>query len=469
MQVDAVDVGHDRGAHLVFQIIGYHRAGYLVAAGLGESEIQLFQGFVDDVAKGVISHEVGGLVVVAQALDVTQIELERAVDVLVDGTGRQVALGRAAAVGKHMLRALADADGQLGKRGNVGLDVDVLNGLPVDAFQLGDEAGGLVRADGQRAGVVDERHVAGTRNHAIEVVGRQGFLLLVRRHVECPPEVVGYHGVDGVLAWKHPLVHRQDDDVVEIEVACLQHPHHLQALQRFAAERDDRGGGEAVDEVEEGVVGHGNAMPLDALSQLCQSAGVLLDESGLQGQGGVVGGGIVVSLHLKHEGAGELRQPVEIGQHIGRVGTGRHSVHERLQTGAIEKGRVNVEFILPLNLHAQPQRFLAENSLDDGMREHVLHVLAVIDAVASGAVDAGLLVGFCHDAHERYDTRQAQRVAQRDVQFLDGRRHGVDKRQQQCLVGQHDGGVDGIGQQVAWCALLHSQKLLKRIFGLAHM
>ena len=52
--------------------------------------IAVAQGVVDDGAKGARIHEVAHVIVIVEPLDIVQIEGQRAVDELVDRTGRQI-------------------------------------------------------------------------------------------------------------------------------------------------------------------------------------------------------------------------------------------------------------------------------------------------------------------------------------------------------------------------------------------
>ena len=78
----------------------------------------------------------------------------------------------------------------------------------------------------------------GSLHKTVEVVGIDPFVMLGRRQSVCGAQVVGYErrGTAHVTR-KVIVVHRQDNDILEIEVAGLKNTHHLKPLQRLATER----------------------------------------------------------------------------------------------------------------------------------------------------------------------------------------------------------------------------------------
>ena len=73
---------------------------------------------------------------------------------------------------------------------------------------------------------------------AVEVVGVDAHLVLNRRQLVGLADAVRYEGAVVDAPWHVALVARQQQDVVEVEVARLEHTHDLHALGRLAVEGD---------------------------------------------------------------------------------------------------------------------------------------------------------------------------------------------------------------------------------------
>ena len=106
--------------------------------------------------------------------------------------------------------------------------------------------GGVVVGDGDVAGALEE---------AVEVVGVEGYFVVDGGEVVCLAYGVGYErGV--VDAFGHvAFVAGEEEEVVEVDVARLEHAHYLHAYNGLAVEWYGGGGDELGDEsAQRGVV-----------------------------------------------------------------------------------------------------------------------------------------------------------------------------------------------------------------------
>ena len=90
-------------------------------------------------------------------------------------------------------------------------------------------------------GVVSQRNVGSPLHQAIEIIGVDGYLV-----VDGGEPVKLANGVRNerrvVDTLRHiALVARKEEHMVEVQVSCFQHSHHLYSLGRFAMERHTRG------------------------------------------------------------------------------------------------------------------------------------------------------------------------------------------------------------------------------------
>ena len=160
--------------------------------------VACIQGIMDDGAKGAAVHEVAQLAVLVQPLHIVHIELQRTADVVLEGTRRQVLAAFIIGIARVQVpqrqpfsarRLDADGRGLLHIQGHL----DTMQLAAIDNLQLSDKAGRLAgtRRLG-RTGVVNHRHVLGTVEQAVEVIGHNRLLLLAGRHAMGTPDVVGY-------------------------------------------------------------------------------------------------------------------------------------------------------------------------------------------------------------------------------------------------------------------------------------
>ena len=202
---------------------------------------------MEHVAEAAGVQRLGHLVLSAQFADKLVIELRRAEEVALEGRGRQHAFPD----GPDVVLRLRDGvpgGGQL----HAGRSDEALQRYPVMVFQLLDIAAFLPRFQSFRAAVPHEPDLLRPLDHPVEIVSPHAVLVLIRGQAETLPEFRRDEGSAHAAARKRTLVRRQDHDVPEIQGAGFQWPHHLQAFQRFAAERDGFAREELVQQVQPG-------------------------------------------------------------------------------------------------------------------------------------------------------------------------------------------------------------------------
>ena len=180
---------------------------------------------MDDCAKRAVIHKVAHLVIIVQALDIVHIEHQRAVDVLVDSAGRQVLavlVKRVTGITRLEVEALVGHLDAYGRRSlDLGIQLDELDGEPIDFLQLGDVTRGLTGTHALGAGVIDERYLGRPIEQPIEIKGHDRFLLLDGGHAVGTTDVVGDKRVDATTTGEHALVHRQNHHTLEVQAAGL--------------------------------------------------------------------------------------------------------------------------------------------------------------------------------------------------------------------------------------------------------
>ena len=135
----------------------------------------------------------------------------------------------------------------------------VFHGHFVMVAELVDEATDFTRgAKAIRAGVVEEVHAAGPRDHTIEIVGKNTIAQLEGRQTEAVAKGVRDERRGGAARRKEALVHGEDDESVEVEYARFEHAHDLESGQRFAAEGDGYAFDKARQEAGVGIDRHGD-------------------------------------------------------------------------------------------------------------------------------------------------------------------------------------------------------------------
>ena len=136
--------------------------------------------------------------------------------------------------------------GDLDRRGFHPIDIDT--DLPAEdlegsfVLQLIDVtalfAGGLVVG----MSAIEHPHVLGPLQQTIKIVGVNPLVMLRRRQGISRPQVVGNERSTGHdTAWKVVVVHREQNDVAEIEVAGFEDTHNLNSLQRLSLVRNTQG------------------------------------------------------------------------------------------------------------------------------------------------------------------------------------------------------------------------------------
>ena len=194
---------------------------------------------MEDVSEdAVVNLIVLGVVRLLDARHHIVIERQLAADVAVDGRRRKVG---------HLLHLVHHGLGLLYLPDVRSLrHLSCLQGLELDVVrtfhhQLQHEPAHLTRVAVFRSIVVEQADVGGALQEAMEIVGVDGHLVVDGGQTKCLANGVGdERGV--VHALGHiPLVAREHEHVVEVEVSRLEHAHDLYAFGRLSVEGD--GGG----------------------------------------------------------------------------------------------------------------------------------------------------------------------------------------------------------------------------------
>ena len=242
-------VHHLLNAHFAFQIavdvaLAYRErmeelrfalfiAGHVARSG--KREVDILARLVEDVAEDAVVDGVfiGGV----WFLDVGYVAVEEtflAAQIGVDGRGREAC--KPVELFLHSL-VFRDVGLLLSLRFLAGLQAPAHYRVPAFHHELEHEAAHLARVAVFRGIVVGHGHVGGPLNEAVEVVGIDGHLV-----VDSGEPVGMAYGIGderGVVDafGQVALVGREQQHVVEVEVAGFEHAHHLYAHHGFAVER----------------------------------------------------------------------------------------------------------------------------------------------------------------------------------------------------------------------------------------
>ena len=270
---------------------------------------------------------------------------------------------------------------------------------------------------------VEHVHAPGPLDQAIEIVGIDSLVVFGRGQREGRTQVVGHerslrHAVAGEVV----VVHRENDDVVEIEVAGLQNTHHLHPFQRLALERD-------ADRLEVAAQQRGVDLRFDRQVAGVERVAQFDDLFGDHRQEFAPLAGIVAG--------------------IGRAG---HGIHHRQQPlrellPAVDRR----EDARQQCVAAQPRRFDRDAPFaHDLLRQRAGHCRVAPRHV--GMVQQSRNVGVVEGAactfrsasrlqrqqtfHERIGQGLLERIAHRHVHLADLLGQGIEQRQEQVFVGQ---------------------------------
>lgn len=109
------------------------------------------------------------------------------------------------------------------------LEGEVLDGEICTGLQLQKETGGLSLAVLCHSPAIDIGDVSGALEEAVEIVGVNLALVLVSCEMKCPAQIKGDKGVVGTALGHIALVDGEHEDLVKVEVSCLEHTNHLEA------------------------------------------------------------------------------------------------------------------------------------------------------------------------------------------------------------------------------------------------
>ena len=265
-----------------------------------------------------------------------------------------------------------------------------------------------------------------TLDHPVEVVGPDAVLVFEGGQAEAFPELRRDEGSTGVPARERALVRGEQDDVPEIQRARLQRSHHLQALQRFAPERDGLPGEQFIQQAQPGGR---QDVQVDVPEQVQRLHAPLRE--------------IQFQQHLLH--AAEF--PAHVADKVGKVpdqlavligggllGPGddrpEHEVQERpalqvlLRDVVLHLGLDGPDGLLLLRSQDGAEQAVGEDGPD----------LAVVEVPVAGFLPQTLL----HRGHGRYegvDGAARKRAAHRHVDVGILRRDGIQQGHEEVLIG----------------------------------
>ena len=211
------------------------------------SEIQVHHHVVEYVALRDGVNAAVRIGFVADVLHVSVIELQGALDIRIQCRGREIALV-AFVVGPELVEQGADLGSFLHRRHRRAVDAgtvaelhgDTLQGLAAIYLLELHQIARLAAAAHSVAltGIIYQMHPAGARQQPVKPIVVQFLLMVGGRKAVTIAQRVGNEAALACVARHYLIVHRKDDDTVEIQRARLQQTHHLQSLQRLALERD---------------------------------------------------------------------------------------------------------------------------------------------------------------------------------------------------------------------------------------
>ena len=318
----------------------------------------------------------------------------------------------------------------LGRQLHAGRGDKPLQRHPVMVFQLLDVPALLARLEALCAAVGHQPDVLRTLDHPVEVIGPHAVLVFEGRQAEALPEFRRDEGSAGAPARERALVRGEQDDVPEIQGARLQRAHHLQALQRFAPERDGLAGEQFVQQAQPG----GRQDVQGDVAEQVQRLHAPLRE-------------IQFQQHLLH--AAEL--PAHIADDVGEVADqqavlagggllrpGDDRPEQQVQQRPSLQVRLR-DVVLRLGLDGLDDLFLLRRQ--DGAEQAVGKDgpdLAVVEVPFAGLFPQ-MLLHRGHGRDEGVDGAARERAAHRHVDMGMLRRDGIQQGHQEVLVRQDEG------------------------------
>ena len=216
---------------------------------------------MEDAAEGVVLHVVGQFFLGVELRHFLEIELERTVDVGVDGGRREIAIAGRLEGGwttaifspdemsskllHHLFALWNDNAGR--KIWDIGcrevLQFDFVCQLQILLLHqhLFHEARHLSTRCAFGGIVVDECHVLCSLNEAIEIVGIEAVALVTRGEMILFAEEIWDERTAGFRLRQVAFVHTEHEHILEVEIARFEHSHQLNAHSGFAVERQGMG------------------------------------------------------------------------------------------------------------------------------------------------------------------------------------------------------------------------------------
>ena len=208
-------------------------------------EVKVLHHIMEHQTARDVVHHIRGFRIVTIAQHMQVIEFQAALQVGVQRRCRQI---QASLVGKqcklaehlHNPGSLHDRLPDLGRSGKGEYSAFHGDGVAgIQFLELHQEAGFAAAAHAfAHTRVVDQRDLPRTRQKPVKPICVPVLVVTERREAKLAPEAVEYKATLADFARHDGVVHRQDDDPVEIQRTGLEHTHHLQALQRTALETD---------------------------------------------------------------------------------------------------------------------------------------------------------------------------------------------------------------------------------------
>ncbi len=291
-------------------------------------------------------------------------------------------------------------------------------------FELIDVAARFARRFfvGMRA--VEHVHALRPLNQPIKIVGVDPFVVFGRRQRKGRPQVVGDERcLRHAVAREVVVVHREDDHVLEVEVAGFQDAHYLQSLQRFALERNAERLEVAAQQRGIGFCFDGYAAGFERVAQFVDFFGDDCQEFGPLAS--VVSG-------IGHPGhrADDFQQPV--GEFLPVFGRAEDTLQQAVaaQPRGVDRNPAFVGYLLR---QRAGQRFVAPRNI--GMVQQSRRVRVIESRFRPFAPAAGLQRH--QPFHKGVGQSLFERIAHRHIDLARFCGQRVEQRQQQIFVGQH--------------------------------
>ncbi len=267
-------------------------------------------------------------------------------------------------------------------------------------------------------------HALRPLNQPIKIVGVDPFVVFGRRQRKGRPQVVGderclLHAV----AREVVVVHREDDHVLEVEVAGFQDAHYLQSLQRFALERNAERLEVAAQQRGIGFCFDGYAAGFERVAQFVDFFGDDCQEFGPLAR-------VVSGVGYPGHRADDFQQPV--GEFLPVFGRAEDALQQAVaaQPRGVDRNPAFVGYLLR---QRAGQRFVAPRNI--GMVQQSRRVRVVESRSRPFAPAAGLQRH--QPFHKGVGQRLFERIAHRHIDLARFCGQRVEQRQQQIFVGQH--------------------------------